>query len=280
MNHEDPRPPYQQVAAQLRAAILAGEYAEGERLPSQVQIAEKFGVARMTAQQALRILREQNLISSRTGSGNFVRPRQSRPVGLRPHIEEALREQDVTIDFYGYTAETLAGALTEPLDKVRSGQFPVQRIRARLLVLDTDREQAVPARAGDRGGDEPQLRQRMADTTERAVRALRGVFEELVDLGMLEAALLDVRIQPVPPMQKVYVLNRRHVFWGYYPLQERTITIGRKKIAAIDPAGKDATLFQQSASATVDDQGSQFVSATLEWFENIWQTLGQPYDLA
>lgn len=53
------------------------------------------------------------------------------------------------IDNFGYTAETLTRAMREPLNKVRSGQFPVQRISIRLLVLDTRQPLALPARGGE-----------------------------------------------------------------------------------------------------------------------------------
>lgn len=277
ISNDDPRPPYLQVAAQLRAAILAGTYAEGDRLPSQAQIAETFGVARMTAQQALRILREQGLISSRTGSGNFVRARSTRPAGLRPHIEEAFRQEDMSLDFYGYTAETLAGALSEPLDRVRSGEFPIQRISLRLLVLDTDHELVLPGKAGAVRGDEPRLRARMGDTTDNAIRALNKAIEELVDLGLLEAANVEVRRQPIPPMQKLYVINRQRVFWGYYPVKERDITVGKQKVHALDPVGKDMVLFEKGATPNVQDDGSAFVDATLDWYDTVWDLLGTPY---
>lgn len=75
----DPRPPYQQIASRLRAAILTGVLQPGARLPSQHQLATNFGVARMTVQQALRILKEDTLIVARQGSGTYVRdqPRQT-----------------------------------------------------------------------------------------------------------------------------------------------------------------------------------------------------------
>jgi len=71
LDPEDPRPPYQQVANSLRAAILTRKFSPGDKLPSQQQLAEHYGVARMTIQQALRILREEGLILSRSGSGVF-----------------------------------------------------------------------------------------------------------------------------------------------------------------------------------------------------------------
>ena len=103
LDPDDPRPPYIQVANVLRAAILTRKLEPGERLPSQTDLAQRYGVARMTIQQSLRILREENLIVSRQGSGVFVRERTARPVGLRPHVEAAFEKPEVQIDFSGYT---------------------------------------------------------------------------------------------------------------------------------------------------------------------------------
>lgn len=70
--------------------------------------------------------------------------RIERPVGLRPHIERAFEQDAVTIDFAGFSGETLAGALGEPLDKVRSGELTPSSIRVRVLVPDTGRPWAFP----------------------------------------------------------------------------------------------------------------------------------------
>jgi hypothetical protein len=42
----------------------------------------------------------------------------------------------VRIDFPGYTAETLHGIITEPLDRVREGKLQPDSIRVRLLLPD------------------------------------------------------------------------------------------------------------------------------------------------
>ena len=57
LDPDDPRPPYQQVANALRAAILTRKLAPGEKLPSGSELASRYGVARMTIQQAIRVLR-------------------------------------------------------------------------------------------------------------------------------------------------------------------------------------------------------------------------------
>ena len=119
LDPDDPRPASQQIANVLRAAIRTGKFAPGDRLPSQLELADRYGVARETVKSALRVLRDERLIITRQGSGAFVRAQTERPVGLRPHVEEAFNRSNVTVDFAGFSGETLHGALTEPLDKIR-----------------------------------------------------------------------------------------------------------------------------------------------------------------
>lgn len=52
--------------------IRSGELAPGDRLPSESQLIEEFGVARMTVRQALGVLRIEGLAEARHGSGVFV----------------------------------------------------------------------------------------------------------------------------------------------------------------------------------------------------------------
>jgi GntR family transcriptional repressor for pyruvate dehydrogenase complex len=66
--------PREQVEAQLKRAILAGAFKQGERLPSETQLAEQFSVSRPTIRDALRGLAEVGLISRTPGArgGSFV----------------------------------------------------------------------------------------------------------------------------------------------------------------------------------------------------------------
>lgn len=67
-------PPWQQVANHLRAEILAGRYdPEGPPLPSVRRVAEEWGVARRTANRALKALAEEGLIEVVDGLGYFAR---------------------------------------------------------------------------------------------------------------------------------------------------------------------------------------------------------------
>lgn len=67
------QPKYQRIAARLRAAIEAGEFGPGERLPGENDLMAEHGVARMTARQALGVLQVEGIVEARKGAGVFVR---------------------------------------------------------------------------------------------------------------------------------------------------------------------------------------------------------------
>lgn len=69
----DPRPPYQQVADDLRRKIQAGEYAPGARIPSLRQLATTYGLSQQTIQSAMRELRQDGLVVSQQGRAAYVR---------------------------------------------------------------------------------------------------------------------------------------------------------------------------------------------------------------
>lgn len=64
---------YQQIAADLRSRIDAGEWAPRRRLPSVTHLGQHYGVARQTVLQALTVLRNLGLIYTVRNRGSFVR---------------------------------------------------------------------------------------------------------------------------------------------------------------------------------------------------------------
>ncbi|MEW2386324.1 GntR family transcriptional regulator [Micromonospora sp. NPDC047707] len=81
----DRRPPYVQIADDLRQAIRSGELKPGDRLSSGRVLAERYGVALMTVKNALGVLRDERLVVSSQGRGVFV-------VDPLPHISAAAAE--------------------------------------------------------------------------------------------------------------------------------------------------------------------------------------------
>jgi len=63
---------YRKVADDLRAAIVAGEYPAGTRLPSESDLAERYSVSRGTVRQAFAALRADGVIASRRGARRIV----------------------------------------------------------------------------------------------------------------------------------------------------------------------------------------------------------------
>jgi DNA-binding FadR family transcriptional regulator len=68
----EPRRLYRQVADQLRQLIASGEFAVGDRLPTERDLADQLGVSRPTVREALIALEVEGRIRIRVGSGIYV----------------------------------------------------------------------------------------------------------------------------------------------------------------------------------------------------------------
>jgi DNA-binding FadR family transcriptional regulator len=95
LDRANDRPPYKQIASMLREAIEDGRYGPGDRLPSEAELINHFGVARMTVRLAVQELRVDGLAFSEHGKGVFVQPRAQHPftadtrmpLGAAPSVE-------------------------------------------------------------------------------------------------------------------------------------------------------------------------------------------------
>lgn len=83
----DSLPASLQVAAALRNEIATGTLVPGDRLPSIRQLADRFKVAPMTAQNAIEVLRSDGLIYTSPGRGSFVRDKALSSAALSPSPE-------------------------------------------------------------------------------------------------------------------------------------------------------------------------------------------------
>ncbi|HIJ86690.1 MAG TPA: FadR family transcriptional regulator [Desulfuromonadales bacterium] len=61
-----------QIADQIRASILSGEFAPGDKLPPERELAEMFGVSRPSVREALNVLASSGLVLSYQGGGTVV----------------------------------------------------------------------------------------------------------------------------------------------------------------------------------------------------------------
>ena len=60
------------VYREVLGSIMAGEFNEGDKLPTELALAERFAASRPTIREALSRLRADGIISTRQGSGTFV----------------------------------------------------------------------------------------------------------------------------------------------------------------------------------------------------------------
>lgn len=63
---------YEQIIEQIQNLVLAGTLRPGDKLPSERELAEQFGVSRTAVREAVKALREKGLVEIRPGRGTFI----------------------------------------------------------------------------------------------------------------------------------------------------------------------------------------------------------------
>lgn len=117
---------YLEIYHQLKNDIQSGVFRDGEKLPSETQMIEKYNVSRQTVRRALALLEEDGLILKSQGSGSFVQSFSTSLMTKRiaiivPDIEDTIfpsmmRQVDSTLFQRGYTSSfysTESNALKE-----------------------------------------------------------------------------------------------------------------------------------------------------------------------
>lgn len=74
LDYESIVPLYEQLAMQLREAILVGKYPAEKRIPTEQELAEQYQVSRITVRRAISELVAQGLVEKWQGKGTFVKP--------------------------------------------------------------------------------------------------------------------------------------------------------------------------------------------------------------
>ncbi len=95
-------PIYARVQRFIRDEISSGRLKEGDRVPSEPALAERFGTTRATVARALQELVYAGIIVRRSGSGTFVAPRSiSAPIDLTRvrSFEEQVSSLGARIDY-------------------------------------------------------------------------------------------------------------------------------------------------------------------------------------
>jgi GntR family histidine utilization transcriptional repressor len=76
MNEMKPIPLYERIKIHLLARIQSGEWADGDKIPSEYELMEIFSASRMTVHRALREMQADGLLRRAQGVGSFVQGRK------------------------------------------------------------------------------------------------------------------------------------------------------------------------------------------------------------
>ena len=93
---------YLRLARELRAAILRHDFPEGVRLPTEAELADRFGISRQTVRRAFQDLVAEGLVHRVPGRGTFATPRE----------EQYLRQFGSVDDLMGLSLDTRMDVVT------------------------------------------------------------------------------------------------------------------------------------------------------------------------
>ncbi|MEU5297202.1 winged helix-turn-helix domain-containing protein [Streptomyces umbrinus] len=268
----------QEIADILRDRIRAGDLRSGDRLPTQAELAEEFGVERGTIRQALRALQDEGRLSN-VSKGSppriaDVTPARDEPqptmVGLAPQLVEAFAVPHVRVDAACLTAETLMLALGEPVRLIHEGKLRPESIDVRILLPSRDINLAFPVSVDAQGAEDPvhqrwlEMRNAQGHVLRHNLRALRSSHG--IDVNVTFRAL------PFTPPVKLYLLNGVEALIAYYMITRREEEAGdRGTLDMYDALGSTSLLFSFEQRAGQRD--AAFVEQSQKWFNALWETI-------
>nr|WP_308117734.1 winged helix-turn-helix domain-containing protein [Streptomyces anatolicus] len=293
VNGSRQRRSHREVADVLRDRIRSGSLRPGQRMPTQAELADEFGVERGAVREALRVLHREHLLSNVSkgspatvaevperaplGAGS-ERP-QPTMVGLAPRIASAFEAPHVEIDALCLTSVSLTMAIGEPLRQIHAGRRKPAKVDVRVLLPSRDIDLAFPAPV-DGGDDEGDwVHRRWLDQRNAQGQVLRHNL-----LALRASHGIDVSVQfralPFTPPVKLYLINGSEALFAYYTLTKRDeeTGAGQEPLETYDAQGTQSMLFPFHQGEGVRD--TTFVEQSHLWFNALWNTISQELRLA
>jgi len=107
---------YREVFEHVYQGLVRGRYRPGSRIPTETELATRFGASRMTVSRALRDLQVQGLLLRRPGAGTFVQDQQRQATGTVGLIFP---------DFPGFHAGVFDSMTVELTQQIQAAGFGV-----------------------------------------------------------------------------------------------------------------------------------------------------------
>lgn len=268
----------QEIADTLRERIRGGDLRAGDRLPTQAELAEEFGVERGAVRQALRALQQDGLLSNVSkGSPPRIAERvpglsgepQPTMVGLAPRLTEAFSSPHVRIDAACLTSETLMVALSEPVRLIHEGRIRPESIDVRILLPSRDINLAFPVPVEAPEDDNP-VHQRWLEMRNAQGHVLRHNLRSLRSSHGIDVKV-RFRALPFTPPVKLYLLNGVEALIAYYMVARREEATDAGMLDMYDVLGTESLLFSFDKDAGQRD--AAFVEQSQKWFDALWETI-------
>jgi GntR family transcriptional regulator, transcriptional repressor for pyruvate dehydrogenase complex len=199
-------PAYAQAADRIRRAIQLGQFEQGERLPTEADLALQLGFSRVTVREAIRHLEGEGLLDIRRGArgGLFVRPNEETEDRQLAELRARWKEIDDLFDFR-LGVECAAARLA-------ANRRTADHLARMAAALDA-------FRSGDKSA-----------SFRRADSAFHLAFADAADNAYLRQAIEEARIGMFLPFD---VLAVAPTSWSRQPVQHQAIF---DAIEAGDPA--------------------------------------------
>ena len=188
---------YQQIAAQLSGLIASGEFAVGQRLPSERELAAQLGVSRPSLREALIALELEGLVEVRVGAGIWVTAASARAPAI-PAQQEGEGPFELLRARWLIEGEIAAAAARE----ATAGDLA--SIRASLAEMERLEKRREDFSAFDR-----EFHLRIAASTHNGV--LQTVVEDLWDRGRGAVWRLMEQHFRTPELQAATVADHRAI---------------------------------------------------------------------
>lgn len=159
---------WMQVADQIKAMIERGELNANDRLPSERELCEQFGVSRMSVREALRKLQAQSYVDVKPGLGTFVVAANQRSVArlsdwVESHVDSLQKLIELRLVIEPGIAELAAKKATDE---------DVRQLMVRADALKDASEE-------DAGGADARFHLELASITENSM--IEQIVEEILE---------------------------------------------------------------------------------------------------
>ncbi|PAZ13252.1 hypothetical protein CLM62_25470 [Streptomyces sp. SA15] len=210
---------------------------------------------------------------------------------LRAPVMEAFEARQVTIEFSGFTMQTLLGLLVEPLNRMADEKVNTQKLTLRLTIAHLNLPLSLPGKLepasessglpsgtlhfSDSGDNRERMREKYTLSNWDELKRLLGRVHAKNPHVIISC---EVRESPQVPERKLYILNEEKVFSVPYGIRKNENVHWRgNTFDILDAEGHG--LKHGKARAIGWDRRSDSRSTRdiaehhMEWYRNLWERL-------